>query len=129
MERKKLKENRKFLELSTFGKCTSYELFSLIFEIVRILQIATMGDIEYILNSIFNGSIGASKAKKITSMLVGSRRLKPVGEYGHLAPDLNFRSFLKPRENYKQSFDVFNLDVARALVSSEDDFKAIWESV
>lgn len=127
LERAPLHKNRRTFSIAPFAKTTPFELFALIHQIVSLLKIATIEDIEFFMRSLFSSQISLSKTKKITSMLVGSKRLKGVGDFGHLAEDETRPSFLTIRDGARTRHDVLNIDLSAMFLTADPDVKKILE--
>lgn len=126
-DRKPLKKTRRSLKLSKFKDASIFELFALTYELVSFLRLATIDDIEFFLRALFNGNIAPSKVKKIVSILVGSKRLREVGDFGHLSVSSDKTSFLQINDGRKTKHDVLNLELATALFQADPDFNDIME--
>lgn len=124
-ERSPLSKNLKSLDFDKFNTMSNFELFALIYEIVSLLKIATNDDIEFILRSLFKSHIGASRSKQIVSTLVGSGRLKEVGDYGHLKTEFSMRPFVKLKEGFVTERKVLNLEISNIFLTADPEFLSI----
>jgi hypothetical protein len=84
-----------------------------------------MEDVEFVLRSLYDSHISSSKSKKIASILVGSNRLIPVGEFGHLTLGDTKPSFLTLKDGAKTEFNVIRYEMAECFLSAGPDFQAI----
>lgn len=121
-ERSPLSKYRCSFEVKSFAETTTFELFSLIHQLVDLLVVATVEDVEFFLRSIYQGHLSTSKVKKILSILVGSKRLGSVGEYGHLKVINGRAPFMRIREGFKTQYTELTVKISQALVTSDQEF-------
>ena len=113
--------------IENFMDLSSYELFCLIYEIVKTLHIATLENIYFILNSLFKGKISKPRTLQIISILIGSKYLREFGDFDHLTPvDLNI-SLLKIKPGFKEKNNEIKLELAALYQNSSDEFSSLFE--
>jgi hypothetical protein len=122
LDRAPLHSTRKALQIKTFSEMDSFDLFAIIQMLVSLLGIATVDDIESFLNGLFSGHIAPSKTKQIVSILVGSRRLVEIGDYGHLRASEKDSLILKIKDGAKTERDVLMVDVSSVYLGADPDF-------
>lgn len=125
IERSPLNKTRKQFNIDVFSNLSTFELFALIQQLVSFLVIATIDDLEFFLRSIFKSHLSMSKVKKVVSILVGSKRIRAVGDYGHLATDQNSEFFLKLRDGFKTKSDVLTVDISGTFFDAEPEFQEL----
>lgn len=125
LERAAPKKTMRKFEPAKFSELSAFELFALIHKLVAILIAATPDDIVFFLRSMFEGRVTSSKIKKVISILVGSGRLREVGDFGHLVPQKGKDHALVLQDGNK-TFD-FELKVmlSAMLSASSTEFSAI----
>lgn len=114
--------NKKKLSLNKFKELSAYELFCLVHEVVNLLTIATTQDILYMFRAIFSGRIMPSGVKRALSILVGSKYLCRVGEFGHMCINSD-----KPRLLYLNAGNVaeereIRLSIAALYQDADKEF-------
>lgn len=124
-ERAPLHRTKRAFTIRAFSETEPFELFALIHQIVSILRVATIEDIEFFLRSLYDSHLSLSHCKKIVSILVGSKRLFQVGEFGHLAVDLKRASFLTLKDGAKTTRDVISIDISSMFLSAGDEFSQL----
>lgn len=127
LERRPLNKNLKKFKIEKFSETPIFELFSLIEKLVEILVLATIEDIEYFLRSIYGGAISTPRVKKVVSILVGSKRLKSVGAYGHFKAVRGNEGFLQLRDGFKTDLVTLSVDISAALLSADHELKVLLE--
>ena len=125
LDRAPLRATRRALQIETFSKMDSFQLFTTIQAVVSMLSIATDNDIEFFLRGLFKGRIRPSKIKQIISILVGSRRLVPIGKYGHLKVGGEGTLIPQIKDGAKTDHDVLKLDLSTVYLSADQDFKSL----
>lgn len=125
LDRATLQPTRRTVKIKAFSKMEIFEIFAIIQMLVSFLRIATVEDIEYILRGLFSGHIAPSKTKQIVSILVGSRRLIDVGEYGHLKSSDDDNLILRLRDGAKTEHDVLKVDLSAVYLGADPDFRAL----
>lgn len=125
IERSPLSKTLKSLDFDVFRKMSNFELFALTYEIVSLLKIATNDDIEFLLRSLFGSHIAASRSKQIVSTLVGSGRLKEVGDYGHLRTGISKRPVVRIKEGFVTKRKVLNLEISQIFLTADPEFVSI----
>lgn len=128
-DRVRLKGNRRKFNVDKFSKMSSFELFALIHRLVSILVIATGDDIESLLRSLFDSKLSPSTIKKIISILVGSGRLKEVGEYGHLTVLSGKPHALQFKDGAKSKYTKLSVDISALLWAHEAGFETILQEL
>lgn len=126
-EREPLNKNKRAFTIKEFSKTEPFELFSLVHQIVLLLRIATADDIEFFLKSLYKNHLSVSKSKKIISILVGSKRLNEVGEFGHLVADEEKPPFLTLKDGAKTAHSVISVDLSTAFLSADGEFLKVLE--
>jgi hypothetical protein len=126
-ERSPLKKTKESFSIKEFASTNTFELFSLIYQIVYFLKIANTGDIEFFMQALYRGHYNSSKIKKIISILVGSKRLTEIGEYEHLRTDDKSPVFLSIKDGFRTTQDVLSLDISTAFLSADPEFQTILE--
>ncbi|MBM2291436.1 retron St85 family effector protein [Sulfitobacter pseudonitzschiae] len=122
------KRKRKFAP-KEFNALSTFELFAFIHRLVNLLVIATGDDVESILRSAFKSHVSPSRIKKVISILVGSGRLREIGDFGHLTAS-NERTFaLTLVDGAKTDLTEISLDISALLYSSENGFGPVLESL
>lgn len=129
LEHARLSGKLRYFHPVRFGELTSFEIFALIHKIVELLVIATGDDVESLLRSMFDSQVSTSDIKKIISILIGSRRLKEVGVFGHLAVNGDKPQSLTPRDGTKTTLAEISLEISSLLYSSEVGFSPILEEL
>lgn len=124
-QRAPLHKIKKALTIKSFADTPTLELFALINGLVDLLLIATAQDIEFFLRSLYESHISPSKMKKIISILVGSKRLIEIGEYGHLRASNTKAPFLSLKDGKKTTHDVLRIDISTELLASDKDFLSV----
>ncbi|UZD90321.1 retron St85 family effector protein [Cognatishimia activa] len=125
VDRVKLKGNRRQFSVVEFSKMSSFELFALAHQLVELLVIATTDDIEFFLTALFGNHFSASKVKKIISILLGSKRLIEIGDYGHLTVHDGKPQALQLRDGFKTAHSELTVDISAQLFAADGDFQAI----
>ena len=128
-ERAPLHKTRQHFCVSTFAETSTFELYALIQQLVYLLVLATIDDIEFFLRSIFQSQLSLSKVKKVVSILVGSKRLREVGEYGHITIDQRSERLLNVRDGFKTTSEVLTVDISAAFFDAEPEFQALVEGL
>ncbi|MEQ8710863.1 MAG: retron St85 family effector protein [Rhodospirillales bacterium] len=124
-ERSPLSKTKKSFEVKTFKLIEPFELFCLIHQLVKILQIATTEDIEFFLMSLFKGIVNKSKIKQMISILVGAKKLVEIGDFGHLAIHENESGLLSLKDGAKTEHDVLSLDISASFISADSEFRDV----
>jgi len=119
------KTYKKSLSIAAFRELTTYELASLIHEIVQILSIATLDDIIFILRGLFKGQISVQKTKKVVSILVGAKYLVQIGEFGHIATNKSKEQLLELKDGYKESEREIKLSLAVIYEKYDPEFVSL----
>ena len=104
---------------------TAFALFALIREFVSLMTVATLGDLMFMLRSIFSGNISTSKIKKVTSILVGSGHLLEVGNFGHFTVKKGINPLLTIRDGAKNTRDEILLTLASVYPDADPEFLAL----
>lgn len=125
LDRAPLNRYRRALEMKAFAEMGSFDLFAIIQMLVSMLSIATVEDIEFMLNGMFSGHISRSKTKKIVSLLVGSGRLVGVGDFGHLKTSGKDNLILKLKDGATTKSSVLRVDFSTAYLGADPDFSAL----
>lgn len=129
IERAPLHRTKQHFEVKAFAEATTFELFALIQQLVSLLVIATIEDIEFFLRSLYDSQISSSKVKKVVSILVGSKRLVEVGDYGHLTVPEGVEPFLQLRDGFKTTNVSITIDISALFFSAEPELKALFEGL
>lgn len=124
-DRAPLHPTRRTLELRPFSEMENFELFAITQNLVSLLVIATIEDIEFFLRGMFKGHIALSKTKQIVSILVGSKRLKEVGQYGHLKINDDKKVILQIKDGAKTAHDVLRVNTSSVLLTADQEFSAL----
>jgi len=112
-------------EIKEFSEMSSFELFALIQVVVYWLNIATIEDIEFILRGLFKGTMSPSKVKQISSILVGSKRLKEVSAFGHLQVNPSLPLILNVKDGAKTRIDVVKINLSSVFLEADEDFRLL----
>lgn len=112
-----------------FDNLTSFELFALVHRIVDLLVLATGDDIESILRSMFKSNIRPSRVKKIISILIGSGRLKEIGDFGHLATSGNRPFALTLVDGAKTELTEISLETSSIMYAPDSGFQPVLEEL
>lgn len=128
-EHARLKERRRNFEPREFSSLTAFELFALIHRMVDLVVVATGDDIESLLRSMFESHVSPSKIKKVISILIGSGRLKEVGDYGHLTADKSKPHALLLRDGAKTTLTELSVEISAQLFAADSGFSAIIEEL
>lgn len=124
-DRVPLHKTQRSFEIKRFSDISSFELFCLVQTLIDLLTIATMEDVEFFLRGLFNGIIETSKTKQIVSILVGSRRLIEIGDYGHLKVSPEDKVILKVRDGFSREHDVLKLESSIIYLKADQDFRQL----
>lgn len=122
------KRKRKFSP-GKFDDLTSFELFALVHRLVNLLVVATGEDIESLLRSMFSSKVKPSRIKKIISILIGSGRLKEVGDFGHMAAAEGKAFALTPVEGTKTNFTEVTVETSSLLYEPNSGFSSVLEEL
>lgn len=115
----------KSLKLTKFKDLSKYEKFCLIQQCFKLLIIATLDDVMFILAGIFENHFSRSEVRKLTSILVGAEYLREVSAYGHYRPNPEKPELLKIRERCSSEEASIRLEIAAINKSNDRDFSAI----
>lgn len=125
----KLSKRKRKFSPKEFNSLSTFELFAFIHRLVNLLVVATGDDVESILRSAFKSHVSPSRIKKVISILVGSGRLKEIGDFGHLTAS-NERTFaLTLVDGAKTDLKEISVDISALLYSSENGFGPVLESL
>ncbi|MCB2135941.1 MAG: retron St85 family effector protein, partial [Rhodobacteraceae bacterium] len=124
-ERAPLHSKKQSFSMKKFSETRTFELFSLIQQIVQMLAFATTEDIEFILMGLYGGHISHSKVKKVISILVGAGRLVEVGEYGHLRVAEGKGSFLHLKDGFKTQYMELTVSVSSTFLEAEPELQML----
>lgn len=124
-DRAPLQLNRASVKIRPFSEMKSFELFAIIQCLVSLLGVATVEDIEFFLRGLFDGNIAPSKVKQIVSILVGSKRLIDVGDYGHLRVSNGESLVTKVKDGAKTKLNELSLKFSTAYIDADPDFLAL----
>lgn len=125
LDRRPLHAKRRVLQIKAFAEMEIFDLFAIIQMLVSMLGIATVEDIEFMLNGMFTGHIARSKTKQIVSILIGSGRLVEVGQYGHLKTSSTENLILEVKDGAKTKVDVLRVEFSTAYLSADPEFTAL----
>lgn len=128
IDRAPLFTTRKSLKIDLFSEMSSFDIFSLVQFMVSFLRIATVDDIEFFARGLFDAHISTSKTKQIVSILVGSRRLVQIGEFGHLKVNDGKNLILQVKDGAKTGFDVLKVDLSTVYLGADPDFISLMGS-
>lgn len=120
-------KNKKVLKIEKFSEQSVYELFCIIYKVVEILSVATIGDILYILTSIYRGHISKTKVRNIASILVGSGYVASIGKYGHYSTLNNKKDLLEIRDGHVTRESEVLLALAAIYQDGDPEFLSIVE--
>ena len=124
-ERRGLNKIKRQFKIKKFRETSEFELFSLVQELVYTLRAATLEDLEYFLKSLYNGHIQPTRIRQIVSILVGSKRLSVVGQFGHLVVSRGAVRPLELRDRRITAQQVLALDIGRALSEGGEEFREL----
>ena len=125
VQRRPLSKYRKTVNFEKFSDVPDFDLFALIFEIVNLLQFATLEDVLFILSAIFKGSIGRSRILKLVSILVGSKRLSNFGILGHLIPASTATRFFEVKDGFRNQLAEVKISIAVLIDEAPADFQSL----
>jgi len=120
LERAALKERRKRFDKTEFSKLSSFELFALIHKVVELLVVATPEDIIYVLRGMYESHVSPSDIKKMISILVGSERLREVGDFGHLSVKEGKEQSLLLQEGFKTELFEIKIEISAMLSAAHN---------
>ncbi len=106
---------------------SEHELFCLIYEIVRFLNILTIKDIEFFLRALSSSHVSVPRIHQISSILVGSGMLTEVGDYGHLKATNGTVDLLKVVEGSVSERNELKLTMAGVYQNSDMEFRDLAE--
>lgn len=129
LERAPLHRTKQHFEAKAFGDTSTFELFALIQQLVSILVVATIEDIEFFLRGLYESQISLSKVKKVVSILVGSKRLEQVGDYGHLTVPSGVEPFLHLRDGFKTNNVKLSVEISALFFDAEDELRLLFEGL
>ncbi|WP_417790254.1 retron St85 family effector protein [Terasakiella pusilla] len=121
--------NSKTLQLKAFSEMTAYELSAVIHEIVRVMSIATVDDVMYLMRGFFNAHVSLGKVQKLMSILVGAKSLIEIGDYGHVYANPQKETLLTTREGFQGVWSEIRLSLGELYLGAEVDFQKLVEEV
>ena len=127
LNRISLSKNRKNLEISKFSNLSNYEIFCIIYKLFDILTIATIEDIDFMMNSIFETHFSRPRVKQILSILLGSNYIASLGEYGHYYANSHKRDVLKILSGRAHEENSIYLELGAIYVASGIEFRSLVE--
>jgi hypothetical protein len=116
---------KKRLYVDKFSNLNTYDLSCLIYQIVNLLTITTVDDILYTFKVLFKNSYSMPKVRKLLSILVGSKYLRHIGEYGHLCINPRKPQLLEIVEGYSEEEREIRLLLAEIYQGSDADFLSL----
>jgi len=116
---------KKHLNLADPKKITDYEFFCLIFKIVDLLRVATFPDVLYMLRSLFRGKVSESQARKLFSILAGSKSICQIGEFGHFQCNTDKKPVAFIRDGFREEERAVRLEVIEICEAAGTDFNDI----
>lgn len=128
-EHAKISKRKRKFSPEEFNDLSTFELFALIHCLVSLLVVATGEDIESILRSAFKSHVSPSRIKKVISILVGSRRLIEIGDFGHLTTSDKRPFALTLVDGAKTELKEISIEISALLYSSENGFGPVLESL
>lgn len=123
-----LSKNKKHLSLGAFKDLSNYELFCLIHKIVDLLVAATIDDILFIMNAIFSAHISKNRVTQVSSILVGSKYLCKISEYGHYNARSSEDGLLSPRYGQLGEENAIRLEIG-AICAMHTEFVSLIEGL
>lgn len=124
LKRVKLKKTLKQLRWNELSELSDFELFCLVHEVVRVLTVATIEDLKFIFRGMSDGHLSVSKLHQVASILVGSKYLLEVGEFGHLYANSDKGTLLDVSDGKVTEYHEIKLELAN-LYLDDPDFHAL----
>jgi len=128
IERYKFSDKRKHLNIGKFKDMPTYDLLCLIHEVFRLLSIATIDDVLYVMAALFRSHMSGPKIRKLSSILVGSDHLIAVGEYGHYYTNKSKPALMRVMDNKFGDFNRISMELA-VIYSGYPDFTTVLDRV
>lgn len=125
---RKTRRTKKLLKLEKFSDLSTYEIAATLDAIVRICTIATYEDIRYLMASIFRNQYSAPKVRKTLCLLLGSEYLTSVGQYGHLASNLEKTQLATVRDGFKTDYAELRLQLTAMYQDCDEEFLQLIEA-
>lgn len=122
-----LQKTRKSLSVEKFKDLTDYEIFCLVYQCFSFLRIATINDVLFLMNAIFQTRFKKHKVSQIASILFGSEYIDEIGSFGHYYTKNKTHSLLMPRTGFQGEDTDVNIQIASILEKSDRDFYSILE--
>ena len=119
---------KKSIQIGKFGDLNTYDTSCLIHQVVHIMTIATIDDILYTFKVLFKNSYSEPKIRKLLSVLVGSKYLLQIGEFGYVSINPTKPHLLELREGFAEEEREIRLLLAGLYQESDPDFLNILES-
>ena len=111
------------MEWRIISDLSEHELFCLVYEIVRFLDILTIKDIEFFLRAMSSSHISVARVHHIASILVGSGMLTEVGDYGHFKATNGAVDLLKLVDGSVSERNELKLAMAGVYQNSDIEFR------
>lgn len=126
--RKPLKHTKKAFVAEKFSSLPEYEVFCLIEHLIDFLGISTPEDIEFLLKAVFKNRIQSNRIRKIISILHGSKRIKEVGDFGHLTSTTGRSATMDLKDGFVTEEQVLRIEISAMALSSEAEFINVYEA-
>lgn len=105
-----------------------YDLFCIIYKIIDLLRIATIDDVTFVANSIMNGHAPRRQIKELFSILIGSKFIHPIGDYGHHYCVGN-PMLVETREGFLEHEIAVKMQVTESILTGDAELSLLLEGI
>ncbi len=119
---RRLQKTRKSLKIDKFSDLSYFEIAALLHTIVRFCRIATIQDVEFFCRAVFKNRFSSKTVKKLLSILIGSKHLLPIGEFGHFRANPKKDHLSIVRDGFRGTEAELNLSIAAICRKGEPEF-------
>jgi hypothetical protein len=113
---------KKELSIGKFSEISNFDLYCLIQYIVSVLKVANIGNILFLMRSIFGAHIEKKRVQKISSILFGAGYFVGIGEVGEFVPSDSFPIIANVKTGMKNERNALFEELTELYLNSGDDF-------